>query len=363
MSQTFRLGAFIVVTLAILALGVFLVGDRQTRFQSNYRVKAQFDNVTGLMEGAAVRVGGIQKGTVRQIVLPQRPDGKVTVVMDLVRETRRLVKQDSVAAIKSEGLVGDKFLEIGFGSGDAPSLKGGETIRSVPPVDIADIIAKTDKVLDTAQAAVANIEGATGQMNEITAKINEGRGTAGALVNDKTLYQQATTGVSALREDAEALKHNFLLRGFFKKRGYESASDLTKNQVARIPDVAQLKTFSYDAKQLFDKPDSAKLKNTKAFAEAAQYLQNEKFGLALIVSSTGAKGDAAKNRELTEARAYVVRQYLVDNIRVDDQRVKTMGLGETEELGDKVEIVIYPPSAAPAAPARPQKKLPTGGTQ
>ena len=57
MSKEVRLGLFIVVTLAILFAGVFLIGNTETLFKSTYRVKAEFQNVAGLSEGADVRGG------------------------------------------------------------------------------------------------------------------------------------------------------------------------------------------------------------------------------------------------------------------------------------------------------------------
>src|SRR5260370_332459 len=112
MSQTTRLGAFLVLTFGAMVLGVFLVGRQQSRFKSTYQVKAEFQNVAGLDNGADIRVGGIRKGTVRRIELPKRPDGKVKVVMDLEAETRNVIKLDSVAEIKSEGLLGNKYVEL-----------------------------------------------------------------------------------------------------------------------------------------------------------------------------------------------------------------------------------------------------------
>src|SRR5271165_4750560 len=97
MSQNLRLGVFIVITLAILATGVFLIGDRESMFRSSYKVKAYFDNVAGLNEGADVRVGGIRKGSVKNIRLPKRSDEKVMVLMDLEKDTQSIVKADSVA--------------------------------------------------------------------------------------------------------------------------------------------------------------------------------------------------------------------------------------------------------------------------
>ncbi len=57
MSRVARLGAFIVVTLAVLAAGVFIIGSKEYLFRSTYQLKAQFDNVAGLLERRR-RAGG-----------------------------------------------------------------------------------------------------------------------------------------------------------------------------------------------------------------------------------------------------------------------------------------------------------------
>ena len=75
-----------------------------------------------------------------------------------------------------------------------------------------------------------------------------------------TIYQ-ASASVIALRENMEALKHNFLTRGSFKKRGYEDSEELRKHEIARLRSGPCVRTFTYDGKRIFDKPDTARLKN------------------------------------------------------------------------------------------------------
>src|SRR5580658_9520867 len=252
MTKEFRLGAFIILTLGFFMIAVFLIGDRAAMFHSSYHVNTQFDNVAGLEEGAAVRVGGIRKGMVKHLTLPRKPDEKVTVSMELETATHEVVKKDSIAAIKSDGLLGDKYIEVTFGAEDAGNVKNNDTIASQAPIDISNLIAKTDKILDTASYAVDNVKDLTANLDLISGKINQGKGTAGALVNDKTMYTQATAAASAMSDDAEALKHNFLLRGFFKNRGFEDAGDLTKYEIGSLPSVTATKSFTYDSKKLFD---------------------------------------------------------------------------------------------------------------
>ncbi|MEP7353670.1 MAG: MlaD family protein [Acidobacteriota bacterium] len=355
MSQSFRIGLFLVATLAILACGVFLIGSKQSMFQSTYPVSAEFQNVAGLNSGAIVRVGGIPKGSIEDIRLPGQPGGKVVVLMNLDKSTKGVLRNDSVAAIKSEGLLGDKYIEISFGSAAAEQLKGGETLASQPPLDISDLLDKTNGILDTTQAALQNIQGATVNINEITAKINGGQGTMGALVNDKTIYKEAAASVTAFREDAEALKSNFLLRGFFNKRGYVDSTELKKHELPKLPVGTPVKRFSYDAKTIFDNPATAKMKNQKSLNEAGMYLQSAAFGTAVVSSAANMKGDSEKQEIATQAQAAALRTYLVQNFRLDDTRIKTMGLGKRADSGENgtIEILIYATTAAQApAPAK-----------
>jgi phospholipid/cholesterol/gamma-HCH transport system substrate-binding protein len=217
MSRAFRLGLFIVIALLIFAGGVFWIGNKQFLFHSTYRLKAEFQNVAGLNGGAEVRVGGILEGTVRQIQLPIRPNEKVRVLMDLAGGTRNVIKKDSMATIRSEGLVGDKFVEISFGSEQSPKVSHGDTIEGEPPLQISDLLNKTNEVLDSTKGAVENVNDTTNNLKSITTKIDQGQGTIGALINNKKIYQNVNAGASAFQENMEALKHNFFLRGFFSR--------------------------------------------------------------------------------------------------------------------------------------------------
>lgn len=344
MSRSFRVGLFVVATLAILLAGVFLIGAKQFRFRSTYRIQTHFQDVVGLQEGADVRVGGIHVGTVKSIILPTKPTGQVTVVMDMERQTRGVVNRGSTAAIQSEGLLGDKYVEVSFGQEGAGQLQNGDTIQSQPPIQIAELIRKANDILGTADGAVRNLEDISRDFQSVASKINSGKGTVGALVNDRSMYQKATAGVSDFQDDMEALKHNFLLRGFFKQRGYEDDSELTKHAISAMPAGTPLKEFSYDASKIFGKNEDAKLKGSKPLNEAGHFLESNPFGVAVVAVSTGPTGDTDQDHKLAEARAAAVREYLADHFHFDDTRLKTLAIGKTAEKGGegKVEIAAFP---------------------
>jgi phospholipid/cholesterol/gamma-HCH transport system substrate-binding protein len=355
------LGAFIVGTLAILAAGVFVIGSKEYLFRSTYQLQAQFDNVAGLAEGADVQVGGVHSGIVRSIELPHKPGEQVTVVMDLNRSTHEIIKQDSVASIETEGVLGNQFVAISFGSAGQADVKDGEIIESAAPLVLSDLFKKTSGILDSSQKAINNATMATAHLSSVSAKIDSGQGTVGALVNDKQVYAnleqttatlqttmlQAQTGVTDFQENMEALKHNFFLSGYFKKRGYEDSGDLAANRISGLPPGTPLKVFTYTPKELFDGRDSAKMKNQKSLKAAGDFLTQNPVGVAVVVVSAGMDGDAQKDLVLTEARAMVIREYLVENFGFDDSQLKTLGMGKQTGANldadwGSIQILIFP---------------------
>jgi phospholipid/cholesterol/gamma-HCH transport system substrate-binding protein len=376
MSRAARLGAFIVTTLAILAVGIFIIGNKQYLFTSTYRLKAQFSNVVGLDEGAGVRVGGVSRGTVHSIELPHRPGDKITVVMDLDSRTHDIIKQDSVASIETEGLMGNQYLAISFGSAGAADVHDGDTVASHPPIAMSDLIKKTDGILDSSQQAIKNVTQATANLSSVSAKIDQGQGTVGALINDKTAYVElnqtmggireavahAQMGVTDFQENMEALKHNFFLRGYFKNRGYESSAELAKDEISGLPQGTPEKTFTFEAKELFGKVDTAKLKNQKSLDAAGVFLTDNDFGVAVVIAYSSMEGDTGKNLVLTQGRALVVRDYLVENFGFDDRQLKTLGMGKKSGTSPEsgwgaIQILVYP-----AGTDMPPAKLPQNNT-
>jgi hypothetical protein len=172
---------------------------------------------------------------------------------------------------------------------------------------------------------------------------------------------QAQSGVTDFQENMEALKHNFILSGYFKKRGYEDEADLAANGIGGLPQGTPIKTFTFPAKQLFDGRDSAKLKNQKVLDAGGAFLAANPFGVAVVAVSSGTEGDTQKDLVLSQARAMVVRSYLVDNFGFDDSQLKTIGLGKQtgasiDADGGSIQILIFP-----AGTQIPATKLPPAG--
>jgi outer membrane protein OmpA-like peptidoglycan-associated protein len=159
--------------------------------------------------------------------------------------------------------------------------------------------------------------------------------------------------VTAFQENMQALKSNWFLRGFFKNRGYRDATELTKHAIPNLPKRPHSNRFEIAAKDLFDKPDTAKLKNEKVLNQLGIILERTPYDLIVVAAYSGVRGDTDDNLLLTQARAMVVRQHFADHFKIDDQRIKTIGMGEDPSTPDKraarVAIIVYPGQGTPAA--------------
>src|SRR5437016_9579438 len=97
------------------------------------------------------------RSTIKAIHLPQSPDQKVRIDMKMANATHDVLKKDSVASIRSEGMVGDRFIEISFGSDKSPKVKDGDIIQGEPPLQMSDLLKKADSLLDSSRTVADNV--------------------------------------------------------------------------------------------------------------------------------------------------------------------------------------------------------------
>lgn len=223
-SQKIKIGLFTVIGLIILFLAIFLIGNQKSMFNSTFMVSGTFKNVNGLMVGNNVRFAGINVGVVDGINIVS--DSTVKVDLTLKEDVRKFIKKDAKVSIGSDGLMGDKLVVISPGRGTTDEVvKNGDQLVAVNPVDVDKIITKLTRVADNAEKITNSLAG-------IFNDVNSGKGTLGHLLHsDKMAKDLESTVASAkktvtnvnaatttLHEDLKAAQHNFLLKGFFKKK-------------------------------------------------------------------------------------------------------------------------------------------------
>ncbi|MBI2016004.1 MAG: MCE family protein [Candidatus Rokubacteria bacterium] len=161
----FRVGVFVLVALAVFLGMVYALGARARLFEARYTIHADFTEVGGLTEGATVRLAGVQIGRVTAVHLPGAPGGKVRVDLNIARRYADRIRKDSVARIETQGLLGDKIVEITVGTGAAPPLGPGEVLAARDPTEIARVISEGAETARQVGALVASLRRTADTLN------------------------------------------------------------------------------------------------------------------------------------------------------------------------------------------------------
>jgi phospholipid/cholesterol/gamma-HCH transport system substrate-binding protein len=188
------------VSLALLALGVWLVGGQLGLFERKYTLDTYMEGVSGLRTGAPVRLAGVNVGTVQTInfIEPSEVDSldalfrrlygdslgsrNLRVRLSVERRVQNRITGSSTAKIGTVGLLGDKYVGINVGQPEDPVLRSGEIVLDEPPLDYEALIARGAAAVDELVKSISNAE-------RIVAAVAEGQGTLGLLVNDDQLYR------------------------------------------------------------------------------------------------------------------------------------------------------------------------------
>jgi phospholipid/cholesterol/gamma-HCH transport system substrate-binding protein len=203
-----RVGVFVLICLVAFLGMIYALGARARLFEPRFAVYAEFTEVGGLVGGATVRLAGVQIGRVSGVELPSQPGGKVRVEMTIARRYGDRVRKDSIARIETQGLLGDRLIEITVGTAGAPAVRPNELLASRDPFDINQVMGESAQVvksigtladslretaqtlnqsrlIDEASAAVQSARRITDQVGKIVGEVERGRGWAHVLIYEE----------------------------------------------------------------------------------------------------------------------------------------------------------------------------------
>lgn len=219
------------VGLFFLFLVIFLLGSEKNIFENQYNLVCHFDDISGLRVGAPVQLAGINVGTVDQIHFESRLEKKkVKLVLRIGSRFQERIREDSVASIVTQGLLGDRLVSVSVGSADKKELNDGDELVSSSPIGFAELMDEGKELLEHANKTAKdlsaimeevrngkgvihgmvynpegeqlvsdmsqvaqNMKSVSSNMEQVSGKIRRGEGTIGALVNDATLFNDMKT--------------------------------------------------------------------------------------------------------------------------------------------------------------------------
>ncbi len=137
-SLEFAVGIFVLIGLMCLGYLTVKLGKMEVFGTDGYTVTARFTSVAGLRAGASVEIGGVAVGKVTGISLAKNYAADVTMLINNGVE----LSDDSIASIKTSGLIGDKYISISVGGSPDMLAHGGEITETESAVDIEALISK-----------------------------------------------------------------------------------------------------------------------------------------------------------------------------------------------------------------------------
>jgi phospholipid/cholesterol/gamma-HCH transport system substrate-binding protein len=303
---------FVVVGVATSVAAIFLVGTQEGLFQHTFRVSAYFTSVEGIRSGSPVRLAGVDIGVVDKVNVSPA-DNKVCLHLKLNTQAKGFVKKDSYATIMPEGLVGSYYIDVSAGSRAGEPVEDGDVLQAREGTRLSQVLESTGEILQNVRLAsdelaqtltrINNGRGTLGKLivnediynqlmhltsradsglttqldnidqlsvsvkgvvhradtlianaNTVVARLNEGEGTVGALLAERTVYdsllvalrntvratEEAKVGAGRFAENMEALKHNWFFKGYFEDRGYWDKADFEKELDAKIEELKGL---------------------------------------------------------------------------------------------------------------------------
>lgn len=250
-------GIFISILLGVSAVTIFMLNKENSLFSRRVYIKTEVTNAQNLKEGAALQLKGIKIGNIHSIQF--KDVSTLVITLGINSNYREWVKKDATMTFKTQGVLGDKFLEIIGGTDVSASVEEGDYLITSESNQIEHIITKSedlmvaagsiltkfDKIISSVEnkrlekillnlenliansnkvmsslndknisLSVANFKKSSESMSKITKQIEEGPGTLHALIYDQALHEDLRSLVGGANRN-KVLK--YFLRESIKK--------------------------------------------------------------------------------------------------------------------------------------------------
>ena len=238
-----KLGIFVTAGLLLLILLLYLIGINRNLFGGHYELKCYFSQVNGLEVGNNVRFAGINAGTVDEVNMID--DSTVEVTMLLNKNFKGIIRTNAEASISTDGLVGNKIINIVAQKGVAAIAGSGDIILSKKNTDTEEMIRtlsvsneNVKKITDTLLLLVSSVKNSgnmryflddpslqlhfsntlklmnagmdhfqqsSRQLEKMLNDIEAGKGDIGKLIKDTTLTAQLNNTIYSINEASDKL--------------------------------------------------------------------------------------------------------------------------------------------------------------
>jgi len=247
-TEASKLGIFVLGGIFLLILTLYMIGKNRGMFTNSFELKTRFRAVNGLIEGNNVRYAGIDIGAVESVVFLN--DTSIEVRMNIQTRMRDIIRRNAVASLGTDGLIGNRVVNISPGQGTAALAEPGDVLPSREEVS-------TDAMLKTLSKTNENVAIVVEELLQTVHHINSSAQLA-RLLDDMSLSNELKASLAHLHETTEgtAILMAEVNRTFAKAVKTEGTlstllTDTTMaNQIRQS--VEQIKTVEKNAEMLLN---------------------------------------------------------------------------------------------------------------
>ncbi len=192
-----KIGLFVFVGLALLAVLLIQFSKGSSLFRGTYELRLHAANVGGLKPRATVLLAGVQVGSVSDIQLAD--DGKsVTIILKILNQDKNKIYHDARFAIEQAGFLGDQYVSIITVSNELPVLTNGEDVNCEPPFNLQEVARSAagfvSRIDDTAQKLDASVT----DLRRVVLNVNTLTNFSVTMNNMRTVSEQAMGTMSGI---------------------------------------------------------------------------------------------------------------------------------------------------------------------
>jgi phospholipid/cholesterol/gamma-HCH transport system substrate-binding protein len=193
-----KVGVIVLVSVCLLSVLLFLMTSASGMGLFSHKIIAHtyFENSSGLKVGAPVNLEGVTVGEVTRVAITTDAAHKLTpvlVTMKLDPRYHTSLHTDSTASLSTVGVLGDTVVDIDSKTATGPELKTGDELKTLETPNLTDVIKASQGTVESLNVILA-------KMDRIVDDIENGKGSVGMLINDPTLYNEATATVASLHK-------------------------------------------------------------------------------------------------------------------------------------------------------------------
>jgi phospholipid/cholesterol/gamma-HCH transport system substrate-binding protein len=337
-----KVGVLVIVALTALAALIFLMSGNTGGFWSGHlTLRSYFENSAGLKLGAPVNLEGVTVGNVKNILIdPARKLTPVEVVMYVNRIKAKDIRADARSSLTQVGVLGDTVVDIDNRGATGPPVANFAELPTTETPDLQDVI-------QASQGTIQQLDTILTKVNTIADALSTDKGSIGALINDKTVYNK---GLATLNELSALVDKVSSGQGSIGKLVYDDSlyNDLKSATKGLNDIVTEVNSGKGSAGKL--------LKDDSLYNNMNQATKNLNDILANINAGKGSLGVLAKDPEFADKLKDTVTR--LDSIltQVDNGQGTIGALMKDRKLYDHTDQVMQSTSDLITAIRKDPKK-------